>query len=189
MNLYRVCLGLLVVLLCVIAGNEALKFNSMFSIGIVTCCIMIILQLCRIDFSSPTSYAEAYTNKKSIHSLDKMIDSRHTKDAKEPSTEITQKKKAKFTFIYADWCGYCKRTKPVWEKLEETVKTIGDYEIVYEQMDAEAPENAKWIDAYNVVAYPFIILTINANKKKVFSGERNLSGFRKFLEKHLNPSK
>jgi len=188
MNLYKIILGLLVVLLCVIAGSEALKFNSIFSIGVVTCCILIVLQLCRIDFSSPMSMrSEPFiTEEKIAHSMDKIIGTQ-TKD-NEDSSKTKPKKKATFTFIYADWCGHCRKTKPVWAKLEKAVKTIGEYEIVYKQLDAEAPENAKWIEMYNVAAYPFIILTIDANKKKVFSGERSVSGFRAFLEKHLNPS-
>jgi len=190
MNLYKLILGLLVVLLCVIAGSEALKFNSTFSIGVVTCCVLIVLQLYRIDFSSPLSIGttESFiTQEKIDHSMAKMIDTQ-TK-SKEKSSKKKPNKKATFTFIYADWCGYCRKTKPVWTKLEKALKTIGEYEIVYKQMDAEAPENAKWIEMYNVAAYPFIILTINANKKKVFSGERSVSGFKTFLEKHLNPSK
>lgn len=185
MNLYKFVLGVIVIFLCLIAGNEALKFNSTFSIAVVTLCIMIVLQLNRIDFGSISSLESFAVPKKTIHSMDEMIDL--TNQHKESSSKT--KKKATFTFIYADWCGHCRKTKPVWKDLEKTVKTVGEYDMEYTQLDAESPENARWIEMYNVAAYPFIILTINANKKKVFSGERTMSGFKSFLEKHLNPSK
>lgn len=188
MNLYNVTLGILVVLLCGLAGSEALKFNSTFSIGVVTCSILIVLQLSRINFSSSNVAESFITHEKMTNSTDKMIDN-HFQSKEDSSPKTKPKKKATFIFIYADWCGYCRKTKPVWKKLEETVQTVGEYEIVYKQIDADAPENAKWIEMYNVVAYPFIVLTIDANQKKVFSGERSISGFTKFLEKHLNPSK
>jgi thiol:disulfide interchange protein len=189
MNLLKIILGLLIIVICTAAGSEALKFNSLFSVAVVTCCIIIVLQLTRIDFTTPLSnpLVEMYTEyTKPVSSTQELITM--SNQSQNQTNQNKPDKKATFTFIYADWCGYCKKTKPVWKELAKEVKTIGDYKIIYKMLDAESPENAKWLEMYNVAAYPFIILTINKNKKKVFSGERSISGFKTFLEKHLNPS-
>lgn len=168
--------GLLILTMCCHAVWEALKFSIPFAGGIVVACMFILFNL--YHYFAPQCMMEQFAPYKSTCS-----DKKNVKQM--PSSAPEKEREAQFIFIFADWCGHCQKTKPVWKQLQQKVKKIGNTKITYRLLDAEAPENAQTVDAYNVAAYPFIILIKPDGKKKVFSEKRSVAGFTAFLQKHL----
>lgn len=83
---------------------------------------------------------------------------------------------AKLYFFGADWCGYCKKFKPEWEKL----KAESNLGVQLEEVDCsnEAPELAK---KYNVSGFPTLILT-NGSNKVTYEGERTSEALVSFIK-------
>lgn len=83
---------------------------------------------------------------------------------------------AKLYFFYADWCGYCKKFKPEWEKL----KAESNLGVKLEEVDCsnEAPALAK---EYNVGGFPTIIL-VNGSNKVTYEGQRTADALVSFIK-------
>ena len=83
---------------------------------------------------------------------------------------------AKLYFFYADWCGYCRKFKPEWEKL----KAEPNLGIELEEVDCsnEAPALAK---EYDVKGFPTLIL-INGSNKVTYEGERSANAIISFIK-------
>lgn len=83
---------------------------------------------------------------------------------------------AKLYFFYADWCGYCKKFKPEWEKL----KAESNLGVQLEEVDCsnEAPALAK---EYNVSGFPTLIL-VNGSNKVTYEGERSANAIISFIK-------
>lgn len=83
---------------------------------------------------------------------------------------------AKLYFFYADWCGYCQKFKPEWEKL----KAEPNLGVQLEEVDCsnEAPKLAK---EYNVKGFPTLIL-VNNNNKVTYEGERSADAIISFIK-------
>ena len=83
---------------------------------------------------------------------------------------------AKLYFFYADWCGYCKKFKPEWEKL----KAEPNLGVQLEEVDCsnEAPALAK---EYDVKGFPTLIL-LNDGNKVTYEGERSADAIISFIK-------
>lgn len=83
---------------------------------------------------------------------------------------------AKLYFFFADWCGYCKRFKPEWEKL----KAEPNLGVQLEEVDCsnEAPALAR---EYNVKGFPTLIL-LNDGNKVTYEGERSADAIISFIK-------
>jgi thiol-disulfide isomerase/thioredoxin len=87
-----------------------------------------------------------------------------------------------FYMFGADWCGYCKKAKPEFEKLGTTM-TIGGKEVAVSYVDAQA--NQKMAQEYGVEGYPTFVLETDGKKIKYDDPNRLADSFRAFLQKHL----
>jgi thiol-disulfide isomerase/thioredoxin len=83
---------------------------------------------------------------------------------------------AKLYFFFANWCGYCKKFKPEWEKL----KAEPNLGVELEEVDCsnEAPALAK---EYNVGGFPTLIL-VNGSNKVTYEGERSANAIISFIK-------
>ena len=83
---------------------------------------------------------------------------------------------AKLYFFYADWCGYCRKFKPEWEKL----KAEPNLGIELEEVDCsnEPPALAK---EYDVKGFPTLIL-LNDGNKVTYEGERSANAIISFIK-------
>ena len=87
-----------------------------------------------------------------------------------------------FVFWGTEWCGYCKKFKPVWDNLFKSYK--GDVKLVYVDCDKDKDLATK----HKVQGYPTIRYYKNGLDPKMFSeysGERTVDVLHDYLK---NPS-
>ena len=85
----------------------------------------------------------------------------------------------KLVLFYADWCGHCKKIKPVWE---ETAKTVNKDEVKMIKVNCgEGTEKDQEImKKYNIDGYPTIIKFVEG-KPQLYQGERDAKSLREAL--------
>ena len=86
----------------------------------------------------------------------------------------------KLVLFYADWCGHCKKIKPVWD---ETAKEINSDEVKMIKVNCgEGTEKDKEImKKYSIDGYPTIIKFVNG-KATLYQGDRNSDSFKEIFQ-------
>ena len=85
-----------------------------------------------------------------------------------------------FVMYYAEWCGHCKRTLPIFNKLiEEHPQGV---EVM--KIDAEDPSNKELLKKQNVQGFPTIRYYPSGlnGEYKDYEGERTHGGFMNYLK-------
>jgi thiol-disulfide isomerase/thioredoxin len=89
-----------------------------------------------------------------------------------------------FVIFKADWCGHCKNTMPEFQKLMD--EKLDNVEVIAIDSDKQ-PDLIK---EHGVQGFPTIRMypqgLANKDTYEDFNGERNLDGFKTFLERLLN---
>ena len=102
------------------------------------------------------------------------------------SNEITSddveghvKSGTKLVLFYADWCGHCKKIKPVWE---ETSNEVNEEELKMIKVNCGegTPADQKIMKKYSIDGYPTIIKFVNG-KAQMYQGERDPESFKEAL--------
>ena len=93
----------------------------------------------------------------------------------------SQTSNAKLMLFYADWCGHCKKIKPIYDG--ELKQKISNLPVKLETIDSD--KNREITSKYNVSAFPTLILEVN-NKVIKYDGERKSENIIQFIKKHLN---
>lgn len=85
----------------------------------------------------------------------------------------------KLVLFYADWCGHCKKIKPVWEK---TSSEVNDEELKMIKVNCGegTPADQKIMKKYSIDGYPTIIKFVNG-KPQLYQGERDPESFKEAL--------
>jgi thiol-disulfide isomerase/thioredoxin len=67
------------------------------------------------------------------------------------------------TFYYTNWCPYCKKARPEWDKIKETYdrSVINHHQIFFKEVDCEAEENADLVKEMKIEGYPTIFMRKN----------------------------
>ena len=81
----------------------------------------------------------------------------------------------------ADWCGYCKEFKPIWEKLQEKFRDL--HNIKFIKTEYERGVIDKNIGPINSVPTIYIINSIN-NDAIEFSGNRSVDTLTTFIKNY-----
>jgi len=89
-----------------------------------------------------------------------------------------------FTLYYADWCGHCKKVKPVFQQWSKNGTVDIGGKTVFVTM-VEADSNPDKISAAGVKGFPTFMLETADGKKKEFDGERNPAGWESWLAQNL----
>ena len=84
----------------------------------------------------------------------------------------------KLYFFFAEWCGYCKKFKPEWEKL----KAESNLGVQLEEVDCTDSNNTPALATeYNVSGFPTLIL-VNGSKKVTYEGARTKDALVSFIK-------
>lgn len=86
----------------------------------------------------------------------------------------------KLVLFYADWCGHCKKIKPVWD---ETAKEVNSDEVKMIKVNCgEGTEKDQEImKKYSIDGYPTIIKFVNG-KASLYQGDRDSDSFKEMFE-------
>ena len=85
---------------------------------------------------------------------------------------------SKLYFFFAEWCGYCKKFKPEWEKL----KSESNLGVQLEEVDCSDNNNVPSLaKEYNVNGFPTLIL-VNGDNKITYQGARTANDLVNFIK-------
>ena len=85
---------------------------------------------------------------------------------------------SKLYFFFADWCGYCKKFKPEWEKL----KAESNLGVQLEEVDCTDSNNTPALATeYNVSGFPTLIL-VNGSNKITYESARTKDALVSFIK-------
>lgn len=86
----------------------------------------------------------------------------------------------KLVLFYADWCGHCKKFKPIWDDMSN-----GNDKLLKIDLGGDDPNNAAIMDKYNVDGFPTVALLNNGNLEQTYNGERSKEALSNFISKSL----
>jgi thiol-disulfide isomerase/thioredoxin len=78
-------------------------------------------------------------------------------------------------YFHMNGCGHCKRFTPIWDQFSK--KYNGEIKL----KKLERNEAGDMLDKYQVQGFPTILLLDEQGNKKVFEGERTISGLESFI--------
>jgi thiol-disulfide isomerase/thioredoxin len=82
----------------------------------------------------------------------------------------------KLVLFYADWCGHCKKIKPIWDETAASVNKEENKMIKVNCGEGSAADE-EVMKKYNIEGYPTIIKFING-KPFEYKGDRDSDSFR-----------
>ena len=99
-----------------------------------------------------------------------------TNDITSDDLEDHVKSGTKLVLFYADWCGHCKKIKPLWE---ETANEVNEPELKMIKINCGEGTSAdqKIMKKYSIDGYPTIIKFVDG-KAQLYQGERNAESFK-----------
>ena len=74
------------------------------------------------------------------------------------------KEDKKLVLFYADWCGHCKKLKPIWDD----AATNADDKMIKLNVGDGKPEQKQIMEKYNIKGFPTVIMFENGENKGVF---------------------
>jgi thiol-disulfide isomerase/thioredoxin len=91
---------------------------------------------------------------------------------------------ASLNIFYTEWCGYCKKFKPIYEtELPTLIKEEG-INCTIDAIDAD--KNTDLATKYGVKGYPTVILELTDGTLIPYDGDREAKPIIEFLRKHVN---
>eukprot|EP00035_Acanthoeca_spectabilis_P034238 m.27846 g.27846 ORF g.27846 m.27846 type:complete len:381 (+) comp6480_c0_seq2:1221-2363(+) len=87
-----------------------------------------------------------------------------------------------FSFVkfYAPWCGHCKTMAGAWIQLAKSYETDSDVQIA----EVDCTQDQSVCNQAGVKGYPTLVAYSYGDQIATFTGERDVSSFREFVEEH-----
>jgi len=85
----------------------------------------------------------------------------------------------KLVLFYADWCGHCKKIKPVWEETAKKVNT-DEVKMIKVNCGEGSKKDEEIMKKYSIDGYPTIIKFVEG-KPQLYQGERDAKSLREAL--------
>ncbi len=80
--------------------------------------------------------------------------------------KASKKNKPIIVFFYTDWCGFCQRFAPTFDKVTKDAKIKKEFAIAY--VNCEKPENQKLMEEYGVQGFPTVfVINTDGTKKQL----------------------
>lgn len=86
----------------------------------------------------------------------------------------------KLVLFYADWCGHCKKIKPVWDETAKEVN-VEEVKMIKVNCGEGTDEDQRVMKKYSIDGYPTIIKFVNG-KASMYQGERNSESFKEMFQ-------
>ncbi|MBE7707012.1 MAG: hypothetical protein E7Z91_07220 [Cyanobacteria bacterium SIG30] len=80
-------------------------------------------------------------------------------------TKAKEENKPILTFFYVDWCGYCKRFAPTFDKLSKDKDIKNKFAIAY--VHCESAENSDLVSEYKIEGFPTVFIVKGEEKIQV----------------------
>ena len=180
----EILLVFLIILISSAAVFKALRFGPVFSLCVTGLFVLIIYHAAMILHQLPNP-----KDSKKKENVSKKILVGKRKEKEEEQNDDVERSNFRFIFVFADWCGHCVRTKPVWENLSATYSKINEKTVEYRKLNSdnkESQETVQTMKKYNVSAFPFIVLERRKQGDYIiFKGKRDIQSFVSFLEKNI----
>ena len=78
-------------------------------------------------------------------------------------------------YFHMNGCGHCKRFTPIWDEFS------GKYNGEVKLKKLERNEAGDMLDKYEIQGFPTILLLDEQGNKRVFEGDRSISGLESFI--------
>ena len=85
----------------------------------------------------------------------------------------------KLVLFYADWCGHCKKIKPVWDETSQEVNA-DEVKMIKVNCGEGTEKDQEIMKKYNIDGYPTIIKFVNG-KPQLYRGERDPDSFKEAI--------
>ena len=97
------------------------------------------------------------------------------------TTEEKEEKVCELFFFYTEWCPYCKKAKPEWERFKAPLENTSrnEYKFVFHDVDCDKDEALA--SKYNVVGYPTIKL-LKDGKITEYDAKTSVSTLNAFVD-------
>ena len=82
----------------------------------------------------------------------------------------------KLVLFYADWCGHCKKIKPIWDETAKEVNT-DEVKMIKVNCGEGTDKDQAIMKKYSIDGYPTIIQFVNG-KPQLYQGERDPASFK-----------
>jgi thiol-disulfide isomerase/thioredoxin len=86
----------------------------------------------------------------------------------------------KLVLFYADWCGHCKKIKPVWDETAKEVN-VDEVKMIKVNCGEGTDEDQRIMKKYSIDGYPTIIKFVNG-KASLYQGERDSDSFKEMFQ-------
>ena len=101
-------------------------------------------------------------------------------------------KKARVTMVRADWCGFCKKAMPEWEKLKDKIhdKVVNGYHMVLRDLEQKRDEDEIKKNYSDVNGFPTYVVEVQGPdgqfKKSGTFNSIEMNDMHEKIQKHLN---
>lgn len=86
----------------------------------------------------------------------------------------------KLVLFYADWCGHCKKIKPIWDETAKEVN-IDEVKMIKVNCGEGTDEDQRVMKKYSIDGYPTIIKFVNG-KASLYQGDRDSDSFKEMFQ-------
>lgn len=82
----------------------------------------------------------------------------------------------KLVLFYADWCGHCKKFKPIWEETADEINKGGKKIMISVNVGEKDDMSSKLSEKYQVDGFPTVIIFSNGKMSGSYDGPRTKEG-------------
>ena len=91
----------------------------------------------------------------------------------------------KLVLFYADWCGHCKKFKPIWDDMSNQSNKDGKNKLLKIDLGGDDPKNTSIMEKYKVDGFPTVALLNNGKLEETYNGERSKEALSNFISKKI----
>ena len=111
--------------------------------------------------------------------IPKLFNHRHQRRNEGFNNSLTQADKCVLVLFHADWCGYCKKFMPTWNKAQSTLQSS---DVVLKDFEADADKEV--MKENGVSSYPTLKMFKKNGEVIEYEGDRSLEDLDRFIKEN-----